>query len=192
MNLNKDVVVGDLTSDAPGSGARKNGGKPDYGLLPLALIHAVFGPLGYNPYHAPSARDSTWVLEELANWQRVGTRPCEREHLRCAMASSLGISPNTGDGWNLEMFREAVDVLTYGKGKYAPWNWAKGMPWSVPFACAIRHLIAISKGEDIDPESGCSHWGHVQANILMLLLFSERYPELNDMPFGVLKSPCGI
>ena len=186
-DLNKDVVVGDLTSDAPGSGARKNGGKPDYGLLPLELIFDVFEARNYGADEPRSPRSSVSTLELLAKWQRLGTK----YDLVEALHETAGASAVDGR-WNLELFREAVDVLTYGKGKYAPWNWAKGMPWSVPFACAIRHLIAISKGEDIDPESGCSHWGHVQANILMLLLFSERYPELNDMPFGVLKSPCGI
>lgn len=182
-DLNKDVVVGDLTSDAPGSGARKNGGKPDYGLLPLCLLIDKMGTR-YSSSAVSSTRLPLAIIWSLSVWQKKG----DVDSLIGALKESAGYST----GWNLELFREAVDVLTYGKGKYAPWNWAKGMPWSVPFACAIRHLIAISKGEDIDPESGCSHWGHVQANILMLLLFSERYPELNDMPFGVLKSPCGI
>lgn len=186
-DLNKDVVVGDLTSDAPGSGARKNGGKPDYGLLPLGLIFGVLQFESYSPIEPVAGRCPVTTLSLLSDWQRRGAL----EDLKAAFHEAAGTSESTGC-WNLEMFRESAEVLAYGKGKYAPWNWAKGMPWSVPFACAIRHLIAISKGEDIDPESGCSHWGHVQANLLMLLLFSERYPELNDMPFAVLKSPCGI
>lgn len=73
-------------------------------------------------------------------------------------------------------------VWMYGANKYAAWNWAKGMPWSVPFACAMRHLAAWQKGEDVDAESGLPHLAHVMCNIRMLTLYTKNYPEGDDRP----------
>ena len=108
--------IGDVNSDAKGSGARYNDDKPDYSLIPLC------------------------TLEEEAR------------------------------------------VWMHGKKKYAAWNWVKGMPWSVPLGCALRHLAAWQKGEDIDPESGQPHLAHVMCNIRMLMLYSKTYKEGDDRP----------
>jgi len=110
--------IGDVNSEAKGSGARFNNGKPDFSLIPLVTLE-----------------------DEARVWE-------------------------------------------YGKKKYAAWNWAKGMPWSVPFACAVRHLSAWQRGEDLDPESGLPHLAHVACNIRMLTLYSKTYPEGDDRPKG--------
>lgn len=183
---NNDVAVGDLTSSALGSGARKNSGKLQWGLLPLDLILTVFRR--HSEVHPDLRRNANSVLGALGDWQRFGSDNWLEFALRLSERPTNGEHP-------LEGLREAVQVLEYGASKYAPWNWAKGMPYSVPFNCAIRHLLAIHRGEETDPESGCSHWGHVQANLLMLLLYVERYgfdAGLNDMPRAVLKAPCTI
>ncbi len=73
-------------------------------------------------------------------------------------------------------------VWMHGKAKYAAWNWAKGMPWSVPLACALRHVAAFQRGEDIDPESGLPHLAHAMCNLRMLTLFSRTYVEGDDRP----------
>lgn len=108
--------IGDVNSDAKGSGARYNTGKADLSLIPLVTLE-----------------------EEAKVWE-------------------------------------------YGKAKYAAWNWAKGMNWSVPYACALRHLSAWQRGEEIDPESGQSHLAHVMCNIRMLMLYSKTYKEGDDRP----------
>ena len=114
--LMKDKGIGDINSDAKGSGARYNTGKADLSLIPLVTLE-----------------------EEAKVWE-------------------------------------------YGKAKYAAWNWAKGMSWSVPYACALRHLSAWQRGEEIDPESGQSHLAHVMCNIRMLMLYSKTYKEGDDRP----------
>lgn len=81
--------------------------------------------------------------------------------------------------WTLE---DEAKVWEYGTRKYNAWNWAKGMPWSVPYACAMRHLSAWQRGEDIDPESGQPHLAHVMCNIRMLVLYATTYPEGDDRP----------
>lgn len=82
----------------------------------------------------------------------------------------------------LSTLEDEARVWAYGAKKYKAWNWAKGMPWSVPYACAMRHLSAWQRGEDIDPESGQPHLAHVMCNIRMLTLYSKTYPEGDDRP----------
>lgn len=82
----------------------------------------------------------------------------------------------------LHLLASCADVFEYGAHKYATWNWAKGMPWSVPYGCMLRHLSAWYMGEDIDPESGKSHLGHVMANLLMLEHYTKAYKQGDDRP----------
>jgi hypothetical protein len=84
----------------------------------------------------------------------------------------------------------AAAVFGYGAKKYASWNWAKGMPWSAVTGCMLRHLSAIQRGEDIDPESGLPHIGHLMCNALMLATFRETYPEGNDLGSRYLARPA--
>ncbi|MES2348466.1 MAG: dATP/dGTP diphosphohydrolase domain-containing protein [Pseudomonadota bacterium] len=108
--------VGDVNSQAKGSGARYNAGKIDFSLIPL-----------------------------------------------CTM-------------------EDEARVWAYGKAKYAAWNWAKGMDWSVPFACMMRHMAAWQRGEENDPESGLPHLAHAMCNLRMLTLYAEKFPEGDDRP----------
>ena len=108
--------IGDINSDAKGTGARYNIDKPDYSLIPLC------------------------TLEEEAR------------------------------------------VWMYGAKKYKAHNWMKGMDWSVPLACALRHLSSWQRGEDIDAESGQPHLAHAMCNLRMLMLYSKTYPEGDDRP----------
>jgi len=77
---------------------------------------------------------------------------------------------------------DEAQVWMYGKEKYAAWNWAKGMPWSVPYASAMRHLMAWQSGEENDPESGLPHIAHAMCNLRMLTLYSKNYLEGDDRP----------
>lgn len=73
-----------------------------------------------------------------------------------------------------------ADVLQYGATKYEPNNWRRGMKWSIPYACAMRHLMKWFEGEDRDDESGREHLSHVIANIAMLVEYAKTCPELDD------------
>lgn len=148
--------IGDVTSDAKGSGARYNAGKPDFSLVPLRMVADSY-----------TDTDAVRALRQLGRFQETH----DTAHLLYAI-SELGLY-----GW-----AECARVFTYGKAKYAAWNWAKGMPWSVPLACAARHLMAMIDGEDNDPESGLPHRGHVFCNVVMLLQYTKTYTEGNDLP----------
>jgi hypothetical protein len=110
------MSIGDVSSDAKGSAARYNDGKPDYSLIPLCTLE------------------------------------------------------------------DEVRVWMHGARKYAAFNWMKGMPWSAPLACALRHLSRFQAGEDIDAESGLPHLAHAMCNLRMLTLYAKTYPEGDDRP----------
>lgn len=155
--------IGDVTSDEKGSGARYNAGKPDFSLVPIEMMAAHFDVL----MPQASRLGALPALESLGIWQRT-----QDENMLLDVLTRLGLG-----GWV-----ECAQVFEYGKKKYAAWNWAKGMPWSVPVACAARHLIAMLQGQETDPESGLPHRGHVFCNVVMLLQYTRTYPEGNDLP----------
>lgn len=150
--------VGDLNSNERGSGARLNSGKPEFPLIPLEIL-----ALAMRPNWGPSC-----AMQELGEFQRTHSAEPLRRLFRSIHNSTT--------------LEETVKVLEYGRKKYKDWNWANGMPWSVPLACASRHLLALERGENVDPESGCLHWGHVASNVMMLLQYIRSYPEGNDLP----------
>lgn len=184
--------VGDIHSKELGSGARHNAGKTRYDLLPLALLFEQFDAVDadrawgeVDPYE--KLQDPDAVLRLLADWQRIGAP----QFLRMALYRSVGHAYDYAR-LDLRLLKPACDVLEYGVRKYAAWNWARGSEWSVPFACAIRHLVqVISNAEELDKESGCSHMAHVTCNIIFLMQY-QFYQQLNDMPFNVLVGKCHI
>lgn len=180
----KVAGIGDVGGTTVGSGARFNSGKLRVDLLPLDLITdslAVFGECRSMQY--PEHR----IRYLMGRWQRFG----DTDDLVSALTLSIGLCGDTSQ-WLFSHFEACIEVLEYGTVKYAAWNWARGMPFSVPFGCALRHLDALMRGESIDSESHCRHMGHVTANILFLLLYIRTYPKLNDMPHEILHQPCSV
>lgn len=78
-------------------------------------------------------------------------------------------------------FIEGVgDVLTFGARKYAANNWRNGIHTSRIIASSYRHLGAINKGEEIDPESGLPHAYHLACNAMFLAWMIKNKPEFDD------------
>jgi hypothetical protein len=154
------MPVGDLESNERGTGARFNDGKPPMELIPLALL----------PQHFSSK------LAGVIAWLVAFTKDRNPGHLSTAynMASDM----TSGE---LQLLELEARVFGYGAKEYAAWNWTKGMPWSVPVACIIRHLMAIERGEENDPESGLPHVGHIACNLRMLMHYVDHYPEGDDL-----------
>ena len=156
--------IGDVNSDARGSGARFNSGKPPVELIPVWIIaNTTF----VDPTDEAKG-EAADLLALLGDWQR----------LECTAIDILARM----EDWHVDCAR----VFDYGRKKYAEWNWAKGMPWSVPLACAVRHCLAILRGEENDPESGLPHRGHVACNLVMLAQYESSYPEGDDRPWRLL------
>lgn len=82
-----------------------------------------------------------------------------------------------------------VDVLTYGANKYSEKNWCAGMKWSTVIASAKRHLAALERGEDFDPETSRLHVDHLQCNAHFLSAYYSIYPEGDDRDHKYLRVP---
>lgn len=82
---------------------------------------------------------------------------------------------------------DEAQVWMYGQKKYTAWNWTRGMPWSVPFACMMRHMAAWQAGEECDQESGLPHLAHAMCNLRMLTLYAKTYVEGDDRPKDISK-----
>lgn len=90
--------------------------------------------------------------------------------------------------WNLlplEVFEPVVKVLEFGANKYAAWNFAEGdgLSWTEVLDSMKRHIMAWERGEDLDPESGESHLGHIGCNLMFLLYYMqyiEQYSSKDD------------
>lgn len=155
------MSVGDITSAAIGSGARFNDGKPDLSLIPLRMLaYSLADMYPLHDYRLSNAMTCLGTFQETRD-----------------PAALYQAFQDLDDYWN-----DCANVFTFGKKKYAAWNWAKGMAWSIPLACAARHLKAVIEGEHHDPESKYSHIGHVFCNIVMLLHYIDNYPEGDDLP----------
>lgn len=154
------MPVGDVSSNERGSGARFNDGKPDLSLIPPVLL------------------------------------PCREDEEHYQLLNSMQLLMFDGNptplwDWMDEAMANNYDlcakVFEYGKRKYAAWNWAKGMAWSIPVACALRHAHALYYNrEENDPESGLPHIGHILCNLVMLRHFAVTFSEGNDLPYRVL------
>ena len=84
---------------------------------------------------------------------------------------------------------QMVNVLTAGAKKYVDRNWERGMAWSSVIASLKRHLSAIEKGEDFDPETGELHAAHIACNAHFLTAYYKIYPQGDDRPHQYLQAP---
>ena len=155
-----DMAVGDISSNAKGSGARANGDKVPMDLIPVSVWRNKWRTAMTQSVDSEQLMDIMYALEK---WQEGEYKPLDAV-----------LSFNCLEG--------ACRVFAYGAGKYAAWNWAKGMAWSVPLGCALRHMQAVLDGEFIDDESGLPHIDHVFSNLVMLDYFETHYPEGDDRP----------
>jgi uncharacterized HAD superfamily protein len=80
-------------------------------------------------------------------------------------------------------------VLTVGAEKYGPSNWRKGLSWTSVIASTERHLEAIKRGEDYDPESGLLHSAHIMCNAGFLSEYYKIYPQGDDRQHSYLNTP---
>jgi len=81
------------------------------------------------------------------------------------------------DPWAMEGLAQ---VLTFGAQKYAAHNWRNGLGISRCIAALHRHLAAIQRGEDVDPESGLPHIDHLGCCWMFISNYMKTRPEQDD------------
>ena len=64
--------------------------------------------------------------------------------------------------------KDMVAVMEFGAEKYERNNWQKGFPKDKLLDSMLRHIDAFYSGEDVDPESGLPHVGHIMCNAAFL------------------------
>ena len=181
-----DAGIGDINSDAKGSGARFNTGKVPYDLVPIELMARYWDQVFEGGWADDDDDDDELSVIDSTNFIQALWAVGEFQARR-SEACLIDVLLALGDGWE-----DCARVFDYGQKKYAAWNWSKGMAWSIPLACATRHLIAMLNGEEIDIDkmvdgvlvegSNLPHRGHVYCNICMLLTYEETFIEGDDRP----------
>lgn len=79
-----------------------------------------------------------------------------------------------------EWLEEVAKVMTFGAKKYAADNWRNGISVRRLLGAALRHLWAVVRGEDLDPESGLSHLGHLSCCTMFAFWTLRHQPNLDD------------
>jgi hypothetical protein len=85
--------------------------------------------------------------------------------------------------------QEYCKVLTAGANKYGDSNWRHGMEWTTVIASLERHLLAVKKGEDYDPETGLLHSAHIMCNAAFLTEYYKIYPQGDNRLHDYLSRP---
>lgn len=73
-----------------------------------------------------------------------------------------------------------AQVLTFGASKYAAHNWRKGIAYSRLIAAALRHINAISAGDDLDSETGLPHAAHAMCCMMFLTWMRNSRADMDD------------
>ena len=84
--------------------------------------------------------------------------------------------------WSLVEFdslEDMVKVLEFGAKKYSDDNWKKGLMTDEIAESLMRHLFAYLRGEDLDPESGLPHTGHIMCNAMFLSYMYKFSPKFD-------------
>ena len=159
------IGAGDLTSKERGSGARYNANKVPVEFIPVRIWAGYMDP----GFAVLPVQPDIPLLYALAEVQEGKKDPCE-----------LLEYVSTHD---LEGAARVFKAVTEREvNPYPAWNWAKGMKWSIPIACIVRHALRQYHGEAIDPETGLEHGFHIACNVVMLVQFGMFYQEGDDRP----------
>lgn len=79
-----------------------------------------------------------------------------------------------------EWLEEVAKVMTFGKKKYDANNWRKGIALSRVLSAGLRHLWAVVRGEDNDPETGLSHLAHLSCCAMFGYWYLRHRRDLDD------------
>lgn len=79
-----------------------------------------------------------------------------------------------------EWVEGVAKVLGFGANKYDKHNWRGGISFSRLLDACLRHVAAINRGEDIDPESNLPHVFHASCCLMFLSWMMNHRKDLDD------------
>lgn len=97
-----------------------------------------------------------------------------------ATGGQKGVKPEAHHLVPVEALAEVARIYGLGAEKYAAHNWRKGYEWSKSYASLQRHAQAFWGGEDLDPEFGTKHLGHVIFHAMSLMVFMDEQRDFDD------------
>jgi len=121
-------------------GRKQDVGKPDFTLVPWDIVGVDAGIF-------PAIRSLYW-------WYRGRTSAPE---VAADMRWVYGEHQYHPKGYIAAL----AEVLNFGATKYDPFNWALGISSQRLYAAACRHYAALVEREEMDAESGLSHFSHL-------------------------------
>lgn len=79
--------------------------------------------------------------------------------------------------------RACAGALALGASKYGEFNWRHNPVEIMTYLHAMkRHIAQVLDGEDIDPESGHPHLGHVMASAAIVIDCADRGTLIENRP----------
>jgi len=178
---NWSMAVGDVNSKEMGTGARANGGKPRWELMPISQIARLVQYIDQADKFVPLANDEQ-MLTQIGGFQ-AGEVSAFDLLLMSVFYNWKKVEESLDREVSmLESLENVIKVWEFGLFKYAPFNWATGMNWSVCIACMVRHTKDHIEGRVTDAESKELHSAHVVCNAMMLLHFDTYWKQGDDRP----------
>ena len=97
---------------------------------------------------------------------------------------------------NPDFLREIAKALEVGETKHAENHYldGEGVPITEAIGAALRHIILILEGENIDEETGFYHTGHAAANLQIIDIYLKdlrRYKQCDDRRFNKSRRDMG-
>lgn len=169
------------------------------GMLDVLAATAVFDPnkvqhfvdqvwaSGVGSIHAVPVNMTVQIANEIASKvleyrQRVrnGTGTVEVKKVAEIRGSRFNTGKLRMDLIDPLAMEGLAAVLTRGAVKYSAHNWRDGLPYMEIIASMQRHIMAISRGEDVDSETGLPHADHVQCNAMFLSNMMKTRKDMDD------------
>ena len=114
-------------------------------------------------YFCPNIQDDELVVRGPYVVLPANPPPLDPKRAAGALKPQLQLIP--------PVFNEAVAAaLAHGAPRYGPWNWRSNRVEMMTYLGAMkRHIDALLDGEDLAPDSGVHHLGHIAASCAIVL-----------------------
>jgi len=83
---------------------------------------------------------------------------------------------------DLDFLSDVADVLVKGAEKYEKDNWKLGTNYSKRLNSAFRHIHALARGIDVDPEMDTFHEANAATNLMMINYWRRKGLGEDDRP----------